>query len=308
MTSSISTSKAISARQHDAITASIPTKRTPERLSEWLREEIRAKATRFELGHFVAGSALATPIEPYDAPSDKNDADELARAIFERASAENEAVPLLGGNAYQVTSFRAERAGGAASMKFRVMPTEGSSVPEGPNAEGIIRQNMRHLEEREDQSSYLLLEAVSAIHTGRNETGAAWKEFVNEVREQGKQVVDVLMSMIGVLRKDKEELQAQLAKREEERLNSFALVETLTSEQHKRELETLKATRKEDRTDKAALILTESSSRPRESLSARDRAEDESRGQHHKCARGRGTLLHEERSARPRRLPREAHG
>jgi hypothetical protein len=236
--------------------ADIPTQGTPVRLVEYLRDEIKAGASRFELHqrNATVGGALALTIQSYEKGAEferVNDAEGLADRIFRRATEEHAACALVGTNAYQVAAFRKELAGAVGSIGFKVMPSEESDASTlGPGMLDVVKQTTRHLEEREQTQTAILLQAVAATHMGRNDTSAAWQAITKGHEELNKQTRESSASLLADARADNKRLQDELTRLQNHQFQSALLLEELISKKHERDLDTTKAARQEDRKDK----------------------------------------------------------
>ena len=237
-------------QQRPSPAMAIARRSTPDELVEWLRQEHKNGALRFELHERSLASGMALPIDSYTIER-ATDAQDVADTIFRRASAEHAAFPLVGTNAYQVRSYKDERP--RASMTFRVMAEAGGSSHggEGPHALDVIRQTQRHLEERELAQQTLTLEAISAIHVSRADTTAQFKEILDASMRGSKHSYDQLDQTMATMRDENVRLRADNARLFERALEMSVLHEELVSKKHERDLESEKYKRDADRKDKA---------------------------------------------------------
>jgi hypothetical protein len=241
------------------ITAGLPVRQPPERLIEWLRQEILQGANRFELHQrsAVVVGGLAVAIQPFTEGHDfdkPNDADDLAQEIYRRAVDEHQQCPAIGTNGVVVVCYRKGQQAAASSLGFRVMPEglgEHVGALEGPSALEVIKQTQRHLEEREVVQQAMLLEGISAIHVGRNDTSAAWKELAKGYRELADATKDNAKTFVDEAREDGKRKNERIKDLEARQLENMVLFEQLASHKQEREIEVLKVTRKLDRQDQA---------------------------------------------------------
>lgn len=229
----------------------IPRRTTPDELVEFLRQETKRGALRFELHERSLASGMALPIDTYE--SDRvRDAQAIADEIFARASKEHQAFALVGTNAYQVRSFLDDKP--HASITFRVMAADGMAETrggEGPHALDVVKQTMRHLEEREVSQQALTLEAISACHMVGVDNVAAFKEILSLALQGSKHTYDQLEQTLNAVRDENVRLRADNSRLFERALEMSVLHEELLSKKHERDLESERFKRDADRKDKA---------------------------------------------------------
>lgn len=239
------------AQRKDILVRGIPAMRPPDRLIEFLRAEMLAGATRFELHRISAAMGIPAPLQPYPAEG-PNEADEMGRRIFERAREDQAELPIIGATAFQVVSYRGEAANASASLSFKVNPEGGTTTGlEGPNPLDVIRQSQRHLEEREANQQALTLEMLASLHTSNDRTLAAMGDVIKGYQALNADARVSYEKTMDILREENSDLRAEISRHEQRRLETMALFEELTSKDHERKLEMAKVTRSEERKDRA---------------------------------------------------------
>ena len=216
----------------------------PPKFLAFLREQLTRGAKRVHLQHRTMGPA--TPVEDWPVPPGTK-ADELAETIWRRALEDAEQSGDGGLARYGVVVIRAEGDPARWTITTPALTGFDGGAHEGPNAEGIIAQSMKHLREERAVTSTVLLESIEALHGTHADQLVAWKKCIEGYAELADKSAAVLSRQVEFYEKANERLLATNERMADKHLELIVVLEDLKSDQHTRDLELEKMRRSEGR-------------------------------------------------------------